>query len=60
MEIEGSISVGIGRVSDGPDRVTLVTNAGRMTLSAEFARHVAVQLMMAADFIEQQERSDVD
>ena len=62
MQIESSISVGVGRVAGGPDRVTLITNNSRITLSTEFARHIAVQLIMWADFIdnteEQTERID--
>ena len=53
MQIEGSISVGVAHMTDECDRVTLVTNASKLTMSTEFARHVAIQLIMSADYIDE-------
>lgn len=47
-----SIAVGIGRVDGGVDKVLLVTSHTSTTLTANLAKMVATQLIMAADLID--------
>ena len=58
MKLDGAVSVGVANVDGQKDRVTLMLENHGCTVSTDFARHIAVQLIMTADYIDQMEKEE--
>lgn len=56
MKIDGAVSVGVANVDGQKNRVILMLENHGCTVSAGFARHIAVQLIMTADYIDRMEK----